>query len=355
MLDPAADLAGLFQAVVDIESVSGNEAALADAVEQALRPYRHLEVSRQGNVVVARTDLGRPQRVVIAGHLDTVPLAGNLPSRREVRAGEPVLTGRGSVDMKGGVAVQIALAAALDQPRHDLCWLFYDNEEVAADKNGLGRLAAADPAQLAADFAILMEPTAGLVEGGCQGSLRVVLETAGRSAHAARSWLGRNAIHGLGPALAVLSSYSGREIDVDGLPYREGLNAVRVAGGLAGNVIPDKASLEVNYRFAPDKTLAEAEAYVRSLFPGYALRVVDAAPPARPGLGSPLAADFLAAVGQPARPKYGWTDVARFAALGVPAVNFGPGDPNLAHTDDEFAPLSQVTACRDALADWLAP
>ncbi|MDR0416198.1 MAG: succinyl-diaminopimelate desuccinylase [Propionibacteriaceae bacterium] len=354
MLDPAADLADLFQAVVDVESVSGHETALADAVEAALRPYGHLRVSRHGDAVVARTALGRSRRVVVAGHLDTVPPAGNLPSRRESRDGVPVLAGRGTVDMKGGVAVQLALAAALAAPRYDLTWLFYDHEEVEAAKNGLARLAAADPALLAGDFAILMEPTAGVVEGGCQGSLRVVLTAAGRAAHAARGWLGVNAVHALGPALATLAAYTGRVAVVDALEYREGLNAVRVAGGTASNVIPDRATLEVNYRFAPDRSLAEAEAHVRALFPGYGCAVVDAAPAARPGLDAPLAADLVAAVGQPARPKYGWTDVARFAALGVPAVNFGPGDPNLAHTDDEHAPLAQVAACRDALARWLA-
>jgi succinyl-diaminopimelate desuccinylase len=352
MLNPH-DLEGLLRTIVDTESVSGHEGPLADAVEATLRPYAHLTVERVGNVVAARTFLGRAQRVIVAGHLDTVPVADNLPSRWEERAGQRVLVGRGSVDMKGGVAIQVALAAELTEPRYDLTWLFYDNEEVEAAKNGLGRLALVDPAALSGDFAILMEPTAGVVEGGCQGTLRAVIRTTGRAAHAARAWLGHNAIHDLGPALAILLSYTGREVAVDGLVYREGLNAVRISGGIASNVIPDQATVEVNYRFAPDQSIEAAEASLREVFAGYTLDLVDAAAAARPGLDAPLAADLVAATGLPARPKFGWTDVARFAALGLPAVNFGPGDPSLAHTDDEHVALAQVTACHDALRRWL--
>jgi succinyl-diaminopimelate desuccinylase len=348
-------LDALFQAIVDVESCSGNEGALADAVEAALRTAPHLQVTRSGNTVAARTELGRDKRVVVAGHLDTVPLASNLPSRWETREGERVLWGRGSVDMKGGIACQLALAVALAEPRHDVTWCFYDNEEVEAAKNGLGLFAAAFPATLAADFAILMEPTAARIEGGCQGTLRATVTAHGRAAHSARSWLGHNAIHDLARPLALLQTFEPPRVTVEGLEYREGLNAVAIAGGIAGNVIPDQASVTVNYRFAPDKTEQDAEAVVRALFErdGVDVAITDSAPAARPGLDAPLAAEFVAATGTEPGPKLGWTDIARFAALGIPGVNFGPGDPGLAHAYDERCPFAQVQACHDALAAWL--
>jgi succinyl-diaminopimelate desuccinylase len=353
MLDLRGDLGALFQSIVDTESVSGHEAALADALEAALRGVAHLAVDRVGDTVIARTELGRGRRVAVAGHIDTVPLAGNLPSRWDTRDGERVLWGRGSVDMKGGVAVQAALAAALAAPRFDVTWIFYDHEEVDATSNALYRLAAAEPERLAADFAILMEPTAAAIEGGCQGNLRALVRTAGLAAHSARSWKGHNAIHDLARALVLLQAFEAPLPVVDGLEYHEGLNAVGVQGGIAGNIIPDRATLTVNYRFAPDRSEAEAVRIVTELFDGYDVEVVDLAGGARPGLDTELAQELVAASGVAPRAKYGWTDVARFAALGIPAVNFGPGDPNLAHTDDEHCPLSQLEACYDALATWL--
>ncbi|MDR1078423.1 MAG: succinyl-diaminopimelate desuccinylase [Propionibacteriaceae bacterium] len=354
MLDPSGDLADLLQDLVDIESVSGQETALADQIEAALRPCRHLQLTRQGNNISARTELGRSQRVAIAGHLDTVPPAGNLPSQRLQRDGRAVLAGRGSVDMKGGLAVQLALAVQLTEPRWDLSWIFYDNEEVEAAKNGLGQLARSRPDLLRADFAILMEPTAGVVEGGCQGSLRAWVTTSGQAAHAARSWLGHNAIHDMAAVLARLRDHRPDRVLVDGLEYREGLNAVTIEGGLAGNVIPDRCRVQVNYRFSPDKSPERAEACLRAILAGYEVVVADLAPGARPGLDTPWAAELVAATGQPARPKYGWTDVARFAALGLPAVNYGPGDPNLAHTVAEAVELDQVSICHSVLAGWLS-
>jgi len=355
MLDPYGDLADLFQAVVDVESVSGNERALADAVDEALRACPHLDVRRTGQVIVARTTLGRDQRVVLAGHLDTVPLAANLPSRWEERDGERVLWGRGSVDMKGGVAVMVALAAQVTRPRFDLTWLFYDNEEVDAEANGLNQLARSDPSALQGDCAVLLEPTAARIEGGCQGTLRVALRTTGQAAHSARSWTGHNAIHDLARALVILQTFQAPRVMVDGLEYREGLNAVRVSGGIAGNVVPDRAELHVNYRFAPDKQPADALAICRDLFAGYDVTVLDAAPGARPGLDAAVLQDLVTRAGGEAVPKFGWTDVARFAALGIPAINFGPGDANLAHSDDEHCPLAQVERCHAVLEGWLNP
>ena len=349
-LELTGDLVTLFRQVVDVESVSGNEQALADLVEAALRRLPHLAVVRTGDTIVARTNLGRSERVVVAGHLDTVPVAGNLPSRLE---GDLVF-GRGTADMKGGVAVALACAAALDAPNRDITWIFYDHEEVAAEDNSLTRVAREHPEWLAGDFAVLMEPTSAQVEGGCQGTLRFTLSTRGTAAHSARAWLGHNAIHEVAEPLARLAAYQPRQVDVDGLVYREGLNAVAIAGGIAGNVIPDACVLTVNFRFAPDRDEADAQRHCREVFAGHELDFIDVAPGARPGLDRPIAQEFLAAVGGEARPKYGWTDVARFSALGVPAVNFGPADPGKAHADDECCPVADLYACRDALLRWLS-
>lgn len=349
-LDLAGDLVTLLRAVIDTESVSGNERALADLVEQALRPLPHLSVVRDGDTVIARTDLARAERVVIAGHLDTVPVAGNLPSWVD---GDRVY-GRGAADMKGGVAVALACAAALQEPNRDITWVFYDHEEVAAELNSLTRIARDHPDWLAGDFAVLMEPTSARVEGGCQGTLRFELRTAGVAAHSARAWLGHNAIHELAGPLQVLAGYQPRTVMVDGLEYREGLNAVAVTGGIAGNVVPDAAVLTVNFRFAPDRDEAEAKAHCGALFAGFEVEFIDFAAGARPGLDRPIAKEFLLAVGGEPSAKYGWTDVARFADLGIPAVNFGPADPGKAHADDEFTPIADLYTCRDALLRWLS-
>ncbi|MET0812886.1 MAG: succinyl-diaminopimelate desuccinylase, partial [Microbacterium sp.] len=238
-------------------------------------------------------------------------------------------------------------------PRVDLTWMWYDHEEVDADLNGLTRLARTRPDLFAADFAILGEPSNGTGEGGCIGNLRAIVRTHGVRAHSARAWIGENAIHKAAPVLTRLAEYRPREILVDGLEYREGLNAVRIDGGIAGNVIPDLCEIEVNYRFAPSRSADEAVAHVRSVFEGFDVDVVDIAPGARPGLDAPLAREFLAAVGAEPRPKYGWTDVARFSAMGVPAVNYGPGDPHLAHHDEERVPLAQIVDVERGLRAWL--
>ncbi len=348
-LDLSAGPVALTRQLCDIESVSGDERTIADAVEAALDPHTHLRVTRDGDTVIARTALGRDRRVVIAGHLDTVPINDNLPTR-EV---DGVIWGRGTVDMKAGVAVQLALAAELVSPPVDLTWIWYDQEEVASELNGLGRVAAHSPELLAGDFAILGEPTAAQVEGGCNGTMRAELRTHGVRAHSARAWVGSNAIHAAAPILDILAAYEPRQVEVDGLVFREGLNAVAIEGGVAGNVIPDECVVTVNYRFAPSRSAAEAEAHLRQTFPGIELAITDAAEGARPGLTAPLARSFLAAVGGEAKPKYGWTDVARFSALGIPAVNYGPGDPLLAHADDERVPVDQILACAAGLRAWL--
>jgi succinyl-diaminopimelate desuccinylase len=336
--------------LVDIESVSGAEEALADAIEAAVRELPHLTVHRDGHAVVARTSLGRDRRVVLAGHIDTVPVAGNLPSRTE----GDLLYGCGSCDMKAGVAVQLRLAALVAEPGPDVTYVFYDCEEVEAERNGLLRLSRNHPDLLAGDFAVLMEPTGGVVEGGCQGTMRVQVRATGRRAHSARSWTGINAIHQAGAILDVLRAYQPREPEVDGLTYHEGLNAVAIAGGVAGNVIPDECVITVNFRFAPDRCAADAEAHLREVFAGWEVTVTDGAGGARPGLADPAAASFVTAMGGTPRAKLGWTDVARFDALGVPAVNYGPGDPQLAHRADEHVPVAAIAECEARIAAWLA-
>lgn len=354
MLDLTASSVDLTRAICDIPSVSGDEKTLADAIEEAISAYPHLEVLRHGNTIVARTNLGRAQRVAIAGHIDTVPINGNVPTKDLEIDGVAYLWGRGTVDMKSGTAVQLKLAAELTEPSVDITWMWYDNEEVEASKNGLALLAAVRPDLFQADFAILGEPSNGEVEGGCNGTMRAIVRTTGVRAHAARAWIGENAIHRAAPILARLAEYRAKEIAVEGLLYRESMSAVRITGGVAGNVIPDACEVEVNYRFAPSKSAADAEAHIRNLLAGFDVEITDAAEGARPGLDAPIARDFVAAVGAEPRPKYGWTDVARFSALGIPAVNYGPGDPHLAHHDEERVPLAQIDAVERGLRAWLS-
>jgi succinyl-diaminopimelate desuccinylase len=349
-LNLLADPVELTVALVDVPSVSGEEDTLADAVQRALAVQApHLRVLRSGNTVLARTDLGRSQRVLLAGHLDTVPIAGNLPSRR---SGD-LLYGCGTSDMKSGDAMILHLAATVPEPVCDLTVVLYDCEEVEGVRNGLGRIERDHPEWLAAQLAILCEPTSGLVEAGCQGTLRVAVRTAGRRAHSARSWLGDNAIHAAGDVLARLAGYRPRGVAIDGCTYREGLQAVGLCGGVAGNVVPDACEVSVNFRFAPDRSLPDAQQHVREVFDGFELEFTDGASGALPGLDAPAARQFLATTGAAPVAKYGWTDVSRFAALGIPALNFGPGDPNLAHTREEHVHTDQITACTELLRRYL--
>jgi succinyl-diaminopimelate desuccinylase len=353
-LDLHADPVDLTAALIDVFSVSGSEAELASAVEDALRARApHLEVVRNGDAVLARTNLGRGSRVVLAGHLDTVPVNDNLPSRREGIGEDEILHGLGSVDMKSGDAVFLHLAATMPEPKHDITFVFYDNEEVEAVKNGLGRIERELPEWLAGDLAIVGEPSNGVIEAGCQGTMRVELRFTGKRAHTARAWMGENAVHALGEPLRRLAAYTPRVVDIDGLTYREGLQATKVTGGVAGNVVPDEAVLTINHRFAPDRTPAQAEAHLRQVFEGSELSVVDLSPGALPGLSAPAAAELVAAAGGRAAAKLGWTDVARFAALGMPAVNFGPGDPTLAHTRAEHVRTAEIRQVTDILRKFL--
>ncbi|WP_410623011.1 succinyl-diaminopimelate desuccinylase [Amycolatopsis sp. cmx-8-4] len=353
-LDLHADLVDLTAALVDVFSVSGSEAELATLVREALlKQAPHLEVVRNGDAVLARTHLGRGSRVVLAGHLDTVPENGNRPSRREGSGDDETLHGLGTVDMKSGDAVFLHLAATLPEPKHDITFVFYDNEEIEAVKNGLGRIERELPEWLAGDLAIVGEPSNGVIEAGCQGTMRVELRFTGTRAHTARAWMGENAIHALAEPLRRLAGYTPRIVDIDGLTYREGLQATAIRGGVAGNVVPDEAVLTVNHRFAPDRDPAAAEKHLREVFAGFELSVVDLSPGALPGLSAPAAAELVAAAGGQAAAKLGWTDVARFAALGMPAVNFGPGDPTLAHTQQENVRTAEIRQVADVLRKFL--
>jgi succinyl-diaminopimelate desuccinylase len=353
-LNIETDVASLTAALVDVASVSGDETPIADAVESALRQLDYLDVERDGNVVLARSDAGRPQRIVLAGHLDTVPIADNVPSRRE----GDILHGCGSSDMKSGVAVMLRMAASLRPSAglstpYDLTYVFYDCEEIESDRSGLGRLASQRSEVLRADLAVVLEPTNGAVEAGCQGTVRVEITLTGTRAHSARAWLGHNAIHAAAPVLQRLADYRPRSVDIDGCLYREGLSAVRISGGVAGNVIPDACTVTINFRFAPDRDVAGAIEHVREVFAGYEVIVTDAAPGAMPRLEEPASAAFVAAIGMPPVAKFGWTDVARFAELGIPAVNFGPGDPDVAHARDERVDVRVIERVEQTLLGYL--
>ncbi len=353
-LNLRAPLAELTRALIDIPSVSGSEAELADAVEAALRPLPHLSVERDGDTICARTFHGRTRRVVLAGHLDTVPIASNVPSRLRVRDGREEIVGRGAVDMKAGLAVLLTML--LEDVSCDLTVIAYDHEEVASELNSLTRIARTRPEWLQGDLAILGEPTGGALEVGCKGTMQLRVTVRGVAAHSARDWVGSNAIHALAPALARVAQYDARRSVIDGLEFREALNVVSIDGGIAPNVIPDEAQLLINYRFAPDRSAAQAEAHVRDLLAGLdlAIDVVDAADGALPQLEHPLVQQFAERAGRDRiAAKQGWTDVARFASLGMPAVNFAPGDPLLCHTDDEHIPVADLEPAQRLLADFL--
>jgi len=351
VLDLFADPIALCAALIDVESVSGAENQLADLIEQALGAQAaHLSLVRIGNSLVARTTGTNPERVILAGHIDTVPVCGNVPSHFE---GDR-LFGAGASDMKSGVALQLHLAATIPDPSREITFIFYECEEIEAERNGLTRIARDFPELLAGDFAVLLEPTNGVVEGGCQGTMRAEVRTRGVRAHSARSWLGENAIHGAAQILNLLTGYEPRRVLIDELEYREGLQAVGISGGVAGNVIPDECVVTVNYRFAPDQSEGDAERFLRKFFDGFALRIIDSAPGAMPGLNRPAAQEFIAKIGGLPAPKFGWTDVARFTQLNIPAVNFGPGNPSLAHTADESVETELITQGARQLTEWLA-
>jgi succinyl-diaminopimelate desuccinylase len=363
------DLAQLTQKICDIQSVSRDEKNLADFLEAHLQQNAYLEVVRINNNVVAKTQFGHSQRVILAGHIDTVPVSkitDNLPTQRKVEGDELMIWGRGTVDMKAGDAVFLYLAQNLEaiseKLKYDITFIFYEGEEIASQFNGLKYITEHHADLIQGDFAILGEPTGGQVEAGCNGTLRFDVIVRGKAAHSARAWKGENAIHKLGAVLGVLNDwnavdYRQRLVMVDELEYREGLNAVLVSGGVASNVIPDLCKVHINYRFAPNKSAAEAMENMRELFGEFEVEFVDISEGARPGLNLEAVRKFANYAGESAlvavRAKLGWTDVARFSALKIPALNFGPGDPLLCHHDDEKVAVSDITNCYRILLGFL--
>lgn len=349
---PAVDLLGLTAELVDVASPSREEAVLVAALEARLREADHLEVTRVGDNLVARTRLGRRWRLVLGGHTDTVPADANLPGRRD---GDR-LYGLGAADMKGGLAVMLDLALGVPEPAVDCTYVFYAREEVASAESGLGELFSRRPDLLQGDAALLGEPTGGALEAGCQGTMRLAVTLAGERAHTARPWMGRNAVHRLAGLLGELDRYQERRPVVDGCEFREALLAVSVEGGVAGNVVPDEVRLVLNHRFAPDRTPAEAEAHVHDvvdpwLEPGDTVEVVECAAGATPAHTHPLIATLVARHDLEVRAKLGWTDVARFAEHGVPAANFGPGEATVAHTRGEYLDRSDLESVWRATHD----
>ena len=348
----ATDVFALTRQLVDVASESFDESTLADLIEAELAGLDHLDVTRVGDNVVARTALGRPQRLVLGGHTDTVPANGNFPSRLD----GDTLWGVGAADMKGGLAVMLTSARSHVAPRVDLTYVFYAREEVAAVHSGLAELFDDRPDLLVGDLALLGEPTDGKIEAGCQGTLRFRLTVRGQRAHTARAWMGRNAIHRLAPVLAALAAYEPRRPVISGCAYHEALLAVGIEGGVSGNVVPDAATVLIGHRFAPDRTTTEAEAHVREVLApflddGDELELIDASPAAAPAVDHPLVAALIARNSLEVSAKLGWTDVARFAERGIPAANFGPGDPTIAHTAGEHVTRDSVERTWAALDD----
>lgn len=348
LLDLTAEL-------VAIPSVSHNEQEICAYAEAELRKLPWLEVERIGDNLVARTDLGRSQRLILGGHLDTVPPSspdGDVGLRRD----GDTLWGTGTSDMKGALAVYLMLARQIQEPSVDVTYVFYAREEVAHKYSGLLELQAARPDLLECDAAILGEPTDGVIEAGCQGGLRASVKVAGKRAHTARAWMGENAVHGLAPLLSALRNYQPRKPVIDGCEFHESMQAVSAAGGISGNVVPDEAEVVISHRFAPDRTTAQAEQHVRDFVAKafateegkFGIEIIDTAPACPPSLNHPLLQSLIEAVASnpslpdttnPVRAKLGWTDVAFFGVQGIPAANFGPGNPLLAH-----APNEQISA-----------
>jgi succinyl-diaminopimelate desuccinylase len=347
------DLLALTEALCAIPSVSGDEATLADDIETRLRADAPgLDVERVGHNVVARTQHGAAKRIVLGGHLDTVPPNDN----REPRRAGDTLHGLGTADMKGGLAVMLMVAALASggTPKHDITIVFYEGEEIADEHNGLRKLFADRPELVAGDLAILLEPTGGWVEAGCQGTIHVRASFDGRRAHSARPWMGTNAIHRAASLLQKLASFEAATVDVDGLAFREALQVVRIEGGVANNVVPDRCSLVVNRRYAPNRSLDAAVSEVVALCEGAdEIEILNASAAAPPNLWDPLVAELTGVYNLPVRPKLGWTDVARFAAHGIAACNLGPGDPELAHTAAERVERADLDGCAAVLSSFL--
>lgn len=339
--------------LIDIPSVSGNETEVLAAVRESLPPDLDLLDDRDAVLfAVTRSGGGRPF-VVLAGHVDTVPIADNVPSTMQ----DGAILGRGAADMKGAVAVMLELAhlrSGIDADV-DVGFLFFGREELPFGHSALLPLFERCPAARTPDLAIVMEPTDNAIEIGCLGNLNATVAVRGRAAHSARPWLGDNAIHRAIGALAPLADLPAREVTIDGFTYREVVSITTIEGGAAANVVPDRVEARVNYRYAPGHTPEDAEARLRELLavPEVELRIDGNAPPGPVGAANPLVAALREAGDLPVRAKQAWTPVAEFATVGVDAVNFGPGDPRYAHRDDERVEVRSLELSLEILTTFL--
>ncbi|MDQ4106914.1 MAG: succinyl-diaminopimelate desuccinylase, partial [Actinomycetota bacterium] len=294
------------------------------------------------------------ERVVFAGHLDTVPEpAGGIPVR--VEGGR--VYGRGSSDMKAGDAVMLALLEGFDWQSSwvEPVFVFYEREEGPYPENGMEAVFAAIPWVLDAELAICLEPTAGALEVGCVGTAQVEVTFRGRSSHSARPWQGENALTAAGEFLTRLRDLEARKIVVEGLPFYEVLTPTLARGGRARNVVPDEFWINVNHRFAPGRGLDDVRRTFEELVPdGASYEIADFAPSGPVRLENPLL-QRLIGVGVEVRPKQAWTDVARFAERGVDAANLGPGIPAQAHQEEEYAELGLLEGCHEMLRSFLGP
>ena len=339
------DLVSLTWELIEIDSESKDERAIADYVEAKFRYQDFFDCTRVGNnVVLTPKDFDFKTGIVIAGHLDTVPRSKGMVNRRDV----DTLVGLGAVDMKGGIGVMLALAMSRVLGKN-VKFVFYACEEISREFSGLLELERSDPTLLQASGAILMEPTGGAIEVGCQGTARFKVQIAGRRAHSARPWIGSNAIHNASKFLSYISDIAVNKIIVEGCEYNESLSAVFISGGIAGNVIPDLVEIIVNFRFAPGRddheVLRDTSRRLEiclDLQRGDRVELIEWAPSAPPNLSNQMIANLGLKSNRAVRSKLGWTDVAFFWERNIAACNFGPGDPNLAHTSDEIVTRNEL-------------
>jgi succinyl-diaminopimelate desuccinylase len=334
---PIPDLAARTLELVDVPSESRREGAIVEHV-RGLLPS---EALFDDGEVLLYGDAAAP--VVLAGHLDTVPAQENVPGRIE----DGAVHGLGASDMKSGVAVMLELALAGIPARY----LFFTREEVPVSESPLPALFATE---LLDDtrLAVVLEPTDCILHAGCLGNVEASLVFHGKSAHSARPWTGVNAIHELVRGIRPLVDLEPVDVELDGLVYREVVSAVRIEGGIASNVVPAEASVELNFRYAPGRSAAEAERRLRELAPEGELHVLSNSPSAAPGLTNPLAARLRELVPEIA-PKQAWTPVAQFAEQGIDAINYGPGATAYAHKRDEQVPIANLDRCYDTLRRFL--
>jgi succinyl-diaminopimelate desuccinylase len=344
-------LGELALALVDIRSVSGEEQALTGWLARQVGAQPHLEVvHEQGDALVF--GLGGSPEVLIAGHSDTVPEQGNLPGR----LADGFLHGLGAADMKGALAVMLALAGELGSRRPALNpqFVIFGGEELPQSNGVLGKLFGTCPSLLEARLAVMMEPTANRLQAGCLGNIKAELVFEGVAAHSARPWLGRNAIHDAIGALQGPVSLEPYDVVLEGLRFREVLSVTEIHGGIANNVIPDQVVCGLNFRYAGSRSPAQAEARLRELVGTTGkLTVIGNAPSAPVPAGNDLLDRLRQAGDLPMEPKQAWTPVAEFAAHGLDAINFGPGDPRMAHRRDERIAVDAMDTSLEVLRRFL--